>query len=267
MAQLTNANARETAKQDRSGARTAEDVVRRIPDMDKVVITAKQIEMEGYTSINGGFKIDQNGNMECSNATITGSSLTINSIEENPKIQITSVNSSASPYADLFMYGYGYQVKDNTSDDIYAELFTYGNRDYEIVPHSELYLGSIWNNRTIILDGLLGDISTEGEILSVNGVCQGSRAELKKDFEKLDNALDIVKDVDIYKYHLKDQEETDKKHIGFVIGDNFKYREEITSKNNDGAELYSMISVLWKAIQEQQKEIEELRKLVENDKN
>lgn len=91
---------------------------------------------------------------------------------------------------------------------------------------------------------------------------QTSLAEKKKNFEKLDNALDIVKDTDIYKYNLKDEKETDKKHIGFVIGENFNYRKEITSQRNDGAELYSMISVLWKAVQEQQEEIEELRKLV-----
>ncbi len=89
---------------------------------------------------------------------------------------------------------------------------------------------------------------------------QTSKAEEKKNFEKLDNALDIVKATDIYKYHLKNEKDTSKKHIGFVIGDNYNYSEEITSKNNDGVDIYSMVSVCMKAIQEQQETIESLQK-------
>jgi hypothetical protein len=103
--------------------------------------------------------------------------------------------------------------------------------------------------------------ANDGSIVCTT-LTQTSSADKKKNFEKLENALDIVKDVDIYKYNMKDEKETDKKHIGFVIGENFKYREEITSKSNEEAELYSMISVLWKAVQEQQKEIEELKKVI-----
>ena len=92
---------------------------------------------------------------------------------------------------------------------------------------------------------------------------QTSLAEKKKNFEKLENALDIVKDTDIYKYNLKDEKEDDKKHVGFVIGKNFNYREEITSKENDGVDTYSMISVLWQAVKEQQEQIEKLNQEIE----
>ena len=112
-------------------------------------------------------------------------------------------------------------------------------------------------------DGVLriqGDASN-GNITCVS-LTQTSKEEEKKNFKKLENALDIVKDVDIYEYNLKFEEDKDKKHIGFVIGDNYKYRKEITSSENDGVDLYSMVSVLWQAVKEQQQEIEELRKLV-----
>lgn len=89
---------------------------------------------------------------------------------------------------------------------------------------------------------------------------QTSLSTSKKNFEKLENALDIIKNVDIYKYHLKDQKKSEKKHIGFVIGNEFNYSEEITSQKNDGVDLYSMISVCFKAIQEQQEIIENLLK-------
>lgn len=85
-----------------------------------------------------------------------------------------------------------------------------------------------------------------------------SLEEKKKDIEPLVNGLDIIKNVDIYKYRYKEEDDT-KKHIGFVIGDKYKYSEEITNNDNDCADLYSFVSVCCKAIQEQQKEIEELK--------
>ena len=97
-----------------------------------------------------------------------------------------------------------------------------------------------------------------GEILCVK-LTQTSKEEQKKNFEKLENALDIVKATDIYKYNFKSQKDDSKKHIGFVIGDNYNYSEEITSERNDGADIYSMVSVCFKAIQEQQEQIEKLQ--------
>lgn len=91
-------------------------------------------------------------------------------------------------------------------------------------------------------------------------VTQTSLEESKKNFEKLDNALSIVKDIDIYKYNLKSEKDDDKKHIGFVIGDKFKYRKEVTSKDNNGVDIYSLASLCLQAIKEQQQEITILKK-------
>ena len=77
--------------------------------------------------------------------------------------------------------------------------------------------------------------------------------------------------IDIYKYNLKSEEDSTKKHIGFVIGDKYNYSKEITSAENDGADIYSFVSVCCKAIQEQQEEIEILKekinKLKKGEKN
>lgn len=90
---------------------------------------------------------------------------------------------------------------------------------------------------------------------------QTSLESQKKNFEKMqDNALNIINNIDIYKYNLKSEEDTDKKHIGFVIGDNFNYSKEVTSLDNTGVDNYSFTSLCCKAIQEQQKQIEELKK-------
>ena len=92
-------------------------------------------------------------------------------------------------------------------------------------------------------------------------VTQTSLKEYKKNFEKLqENALDILKTIDIYKYNLKNEKDTDKKHIGFVIGDNFNYSKEVTSLDNQGVDNYSFTSLCCKAIQELSAKVEELQK-------
>ena len=105
-----------------------------------------------------------------------------------------------------------------------------------------------------------GFLNVKGDI-SCETLIQTSLAEKKKNFEKMqNNALDIIKKIDIYKYNLKNEEDTDKKHIGFVIGDNFNYSKEVTSLDNTGVDTYSFVSLCCKAIQEQQEQIEELKK-------
>lgn len=107
--------------------------------------------------------------------------------------------------------------------------------------------------------------SVDGQITSTAGMYapffqQTSLEEKKKNIEEADiNALDIINNTDIYKFNYKFEDDNDKKHIGFVIGDNYKYSEEVTGKDNDGVDLYSFVSVCCKAIQEQQEEINKLK--------
>ena len=111
---------------------------------------------------------------------------------------------------------------------------------------------------------------TAYEGISTNGYVNGkkfidnSREEMKKNIQKYtEKAIDVVKNTDIYKFNYKTEKNTNKKNIGFVIGDNYKYSKELTSTDENGKEiganLYSMISVAYKAIQEQQEQIEELQ--------
>ena len=114
------------------------------------------------------------------------------------------------------------------------------------------------------------------DVIYTPSLVQTSQKEKKKNFEKFNNALDILKNIDIYKYNLKNESDDTKKHIGFVIGDDFNYSKEVTSKNNDGADIYSFVSLCCQAIKEEneekdkqieqlQKEIEKLRKEIKND--
>ena len=149
-------------------------------------------------------------------------------------------------------------------NDENAAYFSIDADDFMYCDFSSSYNSST----TINVDFKTGDIISYGNIRCVS-LTQTSKEEYKKDFEKLENALDIIKNIDIYKYHMKDDKDTDKKHIGFVIGDKFNYSKEVTSKNNDGVDIYALASVCCKAIQEQQEQIKELQekiKRLESDK-
>lgn len=146
-----------------------------------------------------------------------------------------------------------------------GDHLTFDSDDYYFYIHpSQLMLSkkvaSGGNTNIITLD------ATNGNITCVS-LTQTSLAESKKNFEKLTNAKEILRDTDIYKYNFKGEEDTDKKHIGFVIGDDFNYSKDITPAENNGADIYAMTSVLWQVVKEQQEEIDELKKLIkEGDK-
>ena len=120
----------------------------------------------------------------------------------------------------------------------------------------------------------ISDSSNSSEItadgITTPKLTQTSLEELKKNIEKLEKGLEIVKNTDIYKYNLKSEKDTDKKHIGFVIGKNYKYSKEITAVNKEGketgAEIYSMVAVLYKAMQEVAERVEKLEE-VQNEKD
>ena len=89
-----------------------------------------------------------------------------------------------------------------------------------------------------------------------------SLASIKKNITKFDNALDIIKNSEIYEYNFKTEEDTDKKHIGFVIGE--KYNTPSIVKSNDGKaiESYTMSAIEWRALQEIIKRLETVERKV-----
>ena len=103
---------------------------------------------------------------------------------------------------------------------------------------------------------------SSGNLYISGTLTQGSQEERKKNFEKLTNAKEILQSTDIYKYNFKNENDADKKHIGFVIGDKFNYSKEITSAEDKGVDIYAMTSVLWQVVKEQQIEIDKLKKLI-----
>ena len=92
------------------------------------------------------------------------------------------------------------------------------------------------------------------------GFHQISLASEKKNIKLYkDNAIKKIKDTNIYSFIYKN-DETNRERIGFVIGDNHNTAKEII--DNNSIDLYSVVGILWKAIQEQQEEIEKLKEMI-----
>lgn len=158
------------------------------------------------------------------------------------------------------------EISVNDIDTVFLKLMHENNyiniQPYNLNGDGEIGIySSDWNLKTIITNNKI-------ETPTVN---QTSLESIKKNFEKVENATSIVKNADIYKYNFKTEEDTDKKHYGFVIGKNYNTPNEVISKTGDSIDTYSMISILWKAVQEQQVQIEalnkEIKEIKENGKN
>ena len=121
-----------------------------------------------------------------------------------------------------------------------------------------------------------GDITNTGYLTAYKGISctdgyvsgkafiNNSREETKKNIKRYtDNAIKIIKDTDIYKFNYKTDNSASKESVGFIIGDKYKYSKELTAVDENGKEVgantYNMISIAYKAIQEQQEQIEELQ--------
>lgn len=201
------------------------------------------------------FSVDKYGNTTMANANITGGEISLSSTgASSPKFYIRNPNNQnqllrASSY-DLTIDGERTGAQLNLLFLLLQDKYT-----GESSIHGDGY--SYYKEN----DTIKTEVSTSGIITP--SVTQTSKAEEKKNFEKYDNALETLKNIDIYKYNLKGEEDETKKHIGFVIGDDFNYSQDVTSVNNDGVDTYSFISLCCKAIQEQQQEIEELKKEIQ----
>lgn len=216
---------------------------------ERISIEAEKINLSGkilnladnMAIVSNNFNVDKKGNMTCSSAKITGGDIKLDSNGNQVFRVIRDNNTATMSY-----------ITDNV-------IATNNNGC-----HVELYTGSM-ASVDVYREGVSGTYITH-ENITTPSVTQTSREEQKKNFEKLQNGLDIVNNTEIYKYNLKSQADGDKKHIGFIIGKDYRYSNEITALDNQGKEVgvdtYSMISVAYKAIQEQQELIKQLQEKV-----
>lgn len=104
------------------------------------------------------------------------------------------------------------------------------------------------------------DIKCFGHIYCNNGVESFSTREKKEKIRKYKkSAIKEILNTDIYYFNYKEDPKNAKRRIGTIIGDNYKCSKDIISQTGQSISDYSMISLAYKAIQEQQQQIEELQ--------
>lgn len=228
---------------------------------EEITIQANKIGLEGYTTINEGFSIDEDGNMTCKNGNFIDGSIKIsgNSDDWN-KMELLDNNSGfimklAPNQMNL------YNTNASEFPLVGFGLFTDGG---------QFYLDSTHNNTSISMLPeriLMSAPNTTGTTIKADSITtpvlhQTSLEEKKKNFEQFSNAIDIIKNTDVYKYNLKFEDDTDKKHIGLVIGKKYKTPKEFISKDGQAIELYSMTSICLQAIKELNEKVETLERRI-----
>lgn len=216
-------------------------------DTSEATINADKININGVISANGNFKVDTNGNMTCNNANITGGQIKLGGSQSYSALQIV-----------------GDWEVENTKNNIQPGAVRMGTPD-----ESQLVGLEILTHNSVTQGGLL--LSCEGsnehtdiyaQEIRTPSVTQTSLEIIKKNISKFTkNATNIINNSDIYEYNLKSDKDTDKKIIGFVIGDNYKTPDEVISKDGQAVGLYSAIGILWKAVQEMSQEIKQLKEV------
>lgn len=223
------------------------------------------------------FTVDKNGNMTCSNANITGGIIDIkdNSSSGNVNNVIMTNRNNSNIKSGIGSSGFNFESYNSTiqtftpseNDGIAIFNMTGGkNGGYAWQTNINMQVGNGNNDNVTGISLTDKNIATTtlkpSEIRSPK-VIQTSLEQYKKNFEKYNtSALEEIKNIDIYKYNLKSENDDEKKHIGFVIGDNYNYSTEVTSIDNEGVDNYSFTSLCCKAIQEQQEIIENLQKQI-----
>lgn len=196
-----------------------------------------------------GTMIDQNGNMYCSNLRIY-SNLGFNGL------QVFATNNNCR----TIIMNNGLQIypNNNSSERTFEALYS-ENNGYSYIRMQSGQI-QIQNGIIFLNDGELnvGHINASGygyfnDYVRATEFVNASEKSLKENIQKLKDkktkrkAVDIVKEMDICEYNLKGNEE---KEIGVVIGDGYNTAEEILSEDKKGIKLYSMISLLYRAFQE-----------------
>lgn len=196
------------------------------------------------------FKVSGDGTINAKNGIFEG---TING---------STINGARISIVDDFRATSLQELYDNPSFHV-TSYETYDGADHQ----NNLYLTGGMIEMRDDMGGLVkmgvgtgvGEIVVYGNVIADDFV-RTSLEEKKKNFEKFNNALKIIKNTDIYKYHYKNKNDNTKKDIGIVIGEKYKYSKELTNEDNTGMNLTNMVGVCFQAIKEQQEMIEKLQK-------
>lgn len=253
-------------------------------DGSQMQLQADKINLNGVVTANGRFKILEDGSMETVNGKFLGN------IQAGSKIEGSTIIGSsiqAGDFDDFTVNDNGvvrcknlYMLDDSSGQSTKFAIYS-ENQDRRInFSHSSIRFGKYSTNVGSTLE--LSNLGESGHIWC-NGTVEAkkysniSRVEEKENIFKLKEnsknrkiirkAIEIIEDADICEYNFKEYSNTS---IGLIIGDGYNTPEEVLSEEKKGIDIYSMVSLSWKAIQElleiinkQKQEIKEIKERVE----
>ncbi len=143
---------------------------------------------------------------------------------------------------------------------LYDDKIFIGKSEYNGNNTSYIDMYNEAGNSTISMLGYSGTITAK----SFNN---SSLESMKKNITKFEDALEIIKNSDIYEYNFKTEKDSERKHVGFIIEDEskgkYKTSERVLSEDKKAIESYSMNSIAWRAIQQILKIVENLKQRLE----
>ena len=230
---------------------------------DEINITSNRLAIAS-----DNFTLTQNGAITCKSAKVTGGTISGTTIsltggsKSSPKFKVSDDSDSTSILPDrIYMSGEDDGLYINNSSNSNSRAYIYADSK-----GGGITLGGNASNDITLRGGSSPNITCYGKMYA-DAYNYNSKESMKKNIEKFnDNALDIVKNSELYRFNYNREKDTDKKHIGFVIGEDYKTPSEIISQDESGIDSYTMISILWKAFQEYVDktdiQIEELQKQI-----
>lgn len=264
-------------------------------DANKISLKGKDIDLTGdnIEIKSNNFKVDRYGKMTCSNATLERGVLEFykstnehiatfqvaHFIDSNQGVEDEALNilieEATVPTFMISFKGSATRIPlairkvsiselaNQTSSSGYAGIVEVESalRTTNLLVNTIQSKSS--NSNTLI--SFANGISVNGPAFA-NSFNNNSEKKLKENIYRLKGnskkktitrkASDIVKNTDICEYNFKGNEH---KQIGVIIGNGYNTPNEILSEDKKGVDLYSMISVLYKAFQEQNEEMQNLK--------
>jgi len=99
-------------------------------------------------------------------------------------------------------------------------------------------------------DVIGGNMVIDGSYYASGGsVYVGSKEDIKEDINFAKSGLEIITKSGIYSYRLKREKKVGR-HYGLVLGAGYKTPSAVTAETGEHVDIYSMISLGWRAIQE-----------------
>ena len=231
-----------------------------------------KINLQGYTTVNGDFKINLDGTMEAKNGKFSGTLSSSKFIGTNDNSIYMQIGDDPNDTGSMSTNNCLQILRPDNTNMLTISSRYWGTNNSQLTFESPVRFFTFYstiddyrvNSNAFVADSFMYSPAYNG----------GSLESIKKNIKLFDKyAIDIINSADLYSYNLKKENDDDKKHIGLVIGDgekDYNTPDEIITKDKQGIDLYSMISLSWKAIQEQQEminKLEERIKELENEKN